>query len=422
MGSNYLKDKKLLILAGAEVHCKIVRAAKELGVYTIVTDNLSLSEAPAKQIADEYWMIDIMDTDKIIHKAKDNKVDGVLAFCIDPAQLPYQKIASELGLPCYGTKEQFITFTNKREFREYCIKHDIKVVPSYSFEQVKSGKIDFPLLVKPAESRGSRGQTVCHNIEDLKKGIIKAQNESKDGNYIIERYMNKARDMSFSYIIINSEPYLLKIGDRFLGNKKDNLDRQHIATILPSVNTDEYILKIEPKVKAMIKSLGMEFGAVFLQGFWEDGEIYFYDPGLRFPGSDFDIALKDSSGFDNMSTFVTYALTGDPSVSYGNPQEVYKLGGSNCLILSICGRPGNIHKIKGFNILKSDKRIISAELRYHEGETIPDTGDIKQRIAEFIALLPKGKENINNFLSFVYNTLKFEDNKGNNMIISRFNY
>ena len=58
------KGKKLLILAGAGVHSKVVRAAKEMGIYTIVTDYLE--DSPAKQIADEAWLTDIMDTESIV--------------------------------------------------------------------------------------------------------------------------------------------------------------------------------------------------------------------------------------------------------------------------------------------------------------------------------------------------------------------
>ena len=45
---NY-KNKKLLILGGAYLHNKVVEAANEMGIYTIVTDNLP--DAPAKKIA-----------------------------------------------------------------------------------------------------------------------------------------------------------------------------------------------------------------------------------------------------------------------------------------------------------------------------------------------------------------------------------
>ena len=59
---NDLKDKKLLILAGVDVHVKLVLAAKSLGVYTIVTDYLEPEESPAKLIADEFWMLNMLNS------------------------------------------------------------------------------------------------------------------------------------------------------------------------------------------------------------------------------------------------------------------------------------------------------------------------------------------------------------------------
>ena len=55
--------KKILILAGSYQHCKLVKAAKELGLYTIVTDNVKNS--PAKRIADQQLDIDVFDVNAI---------------------------------------------------------------------------------------------------------------------------------------------------------------------------------------------------------------------------------------------------------------------------------------------------------------------------------------------------------------------
>ena len=81
-----LKGKKLLIIAGAGVHNKVVKAAKEMGIYTIVTDYLP--DSPAKKIADEAWLIDIKDVDKIVEKCRETHIEGVINFCIDPGQKP----------------------------------------------------------------------------------------------------------------------------------------------------------------------------------------------------------------------------------------------------------------------------------------------------------------------------------------------
>ena len=71
-------NKKLLILCGNVVHVKVVKAAKEMGVYTIVTDSLPIEEAPAKAIADEALYINVLDVDALVEYCKENKVDGVI--------------------------------------------------------------------------------------------------------------------------------------------------------------------------------------------------------------------------------------------------------------------------------------------------------------------------------------------------------
>ena len=84
------KGKKLLVLAGASVHNKVVRTAKEMGLYVIVSDYLEPNLSPAKQLADESWMYSITDVDAIVERCKEEHVAAVLSFCIDPAQKPYQ--------------------------------------------------------------------------------------------------------------------------------------------------------------------------------------------------------------------------------------------------------------------------------------------------------------------------------------------
>lgn len=114
------KQKNCLFLEGASIHCKVVEAAKALGIYTIVTDYLV--DSPAKLMADEKWMLNITDIDEIVQKCKEEQVDGVLSVCIDPCQRPYQKICEKLNFPCFGNEEQFFTLTDKRAFKEFCIK------------------------------------------------------------------------------------------------------------------------------------------------------------------------------------------------------------------------------------------------------------------------------------------------------------
>lgn len=418
MKNNSLEGKKLLILAGVDVHVKIVKAAKALGVYTIVTDYLPIEESPAKIVADEYWMLNIMDVDDIVAKCREEHVDGVLTYCIDPAQIPYQQICERLGLPCYGTKHQFEIMTDKRLFKDFCIQNGVDVVPEYSMEDVNNDKVHYPVLVKPTISRGSRGQTICNSKEDIPLAVQMAQSESKNGEFLIERYMVNAQDMSFAYFVSDGVPYLIKLGDRYLGKIEDNLDRQQMASILPSKRTDIIMEKVNPQVEKMIQALGMKFGAVFLQGFYENGHVYMYDPGLRFPGSDFDVITKNVTGFDPMTSFVIFALTGNTTICVGNPQDAYKFNNGACVILALSVRPGVIKVFEGFDNIAKLPYVYSAHKRRAIGGVIENTGDVRQRAAEFCAYI-EDRKNIPSFFEKVYNTVRILDEKGDDMIISK---
>lgn len=421
MNQQNLIGKKLLILAGASVHLKVVQAAKELGVYTIVTDNLSPKDAPAKLEADEFWMINIYDIEEIVAKCKKESVDGVLTFCIDPAQIPYQRICERLNLPCYGTSEQFKILTHKSLFKDLCRKYNVDVIPEYSKDDLILDDVIYPVIVKPTVSRGSRGISLCHNREDVLKAIDVARTESSDGNFIIERYMQDAEDMSFAYMVVDGIPHLVKIGDRVLGYEEDNLQCQHMATFLPSKHVQQYIAEVEPNVKRMILSLGMSFGAVFLQGFWKEGKVYMYDPGLRFPGSDFDVVTKSVTNFDAMKSFVRFALTGNSKSCYGDINLAYNYNDGLCIILSISTKTGIISKIQGLERIKEYPYIVDISQRYKEGDFVPNTGDVRQRVLEFVAYIKNPSES-KAFFDYIYSTLSIQDELGNDMIISKVKY
>lgn len=226
------------------------------------------------------------------------------------------------------------------------------------------------------------------------------------------------QDFSVAYIVIDSVPYILKIGDRYVGREKDNLERQHICTFLPSQFTLTYVERVDPKVRKMIRNLGLKFGAIFLQGIIDGTNVYFYDPGLRFPGSDFDLVLKHSTGFDPMKSMVEFALTGNTSSCYGNPKEAYMLNGGTGVILSIAARSGKIRSLNGFDMVSEHPAVLSVSTRYEVGGFVPDTGDVKQRVAEIVAYLTR-RSDISEFIRYVYRMVSVLDEQGEDMIVSK---
>lgn len=419
MAFEELRGKKLLILAGAGVHNKVVRAAKEMGIYVIVTDNLK--DSPAKIIADESWMYSITDVDAIVERCKIEKIDGVLNFCIDPAQKPYQQICERLGLPCYGTKEQFNILTDKRNFKDYCIAHNVDVIQEYTRQDVLNDRVEYPVFIKPTNSRGSRGQSICYNKEEAVIGLEVAAKEAQNGDIICEKYMVGYQDIGSAFFVIDGIPHLVKFGDRHLGRIEDNLSKQVICTRLPSVHVPMFMEKVHDRVKEMIKSLDIKFGPVFLQGFVDGDTIRYYDPALRMPGGDYDIILREATGFDTVKSLIHFALTGDSKTVEGEPENAFDLSGGTALLITVSVRPGKMARVEGFEEVLRHPNIIYGRQIIPEGSIIPSSGDIQQRVAAIGAYV-SDRDKIPECIEYIYKTYKIMDENGNDMIVSRYEY
>lgn len=410
--------KKILILAGAGVHSKVVHSAKEMGLYTIVTDYLI--DSPAKRIADESWNIDIMDVDAIVKKSAEVGIDGVINFCIDPAQRPYLEICERLNLPCYTTRNELDILTNKRSFKDYCSTHGVDVIPEYSFEDILKDLAEYPLFIKPSVNRGSRGQFVCQTKDEAIIAYQKSAAESFDGLAICEKYMAGKQDLGTAFFVVNGEPYLVKLGDRILGLEEDGLNNQVMCTQLPSKFSGLIEEKVSNRIKAMIKSMGIKYGPVFLQGFIDGDTVRFYDPARRMPGGDYDLILRNATGFDTVKSMIHFALTGDNSFCYGNPNNCYLLNGGTALLFTISVRPGTITQIVGMEDLLKHPYVVYGRIILDTNTTVPSSGDIKQRALAIGAYVPSGKSSAN-FAEELYSTCHILDENGQEMIVSRVN-
>ena len=410
-----LKGKKLLVLAGAAVHCKGVEAAKKMGVYTIVTDYLETS--PAKEIADEAWKLNIMDVDAIVEKCRAEKVDGVLSFCIDPAQRPYYEICKKLNVPCYGTGEQFFSLTDKPTFKKCCAESGLDIIPTYSVDDVLNDKCEYPIFVKPTDSRGSRGQAVCYNKDNLMAAIEVARKESSDGGVVIEKFMQGMDDFSMTYFVCNGVPYLIRTCDRYLGRIEDKLNKQCVGCIAPSKHTKLYLEHVHNKVVKFIETIGLKNGPIFMQGFVDGNKVRFYDPGLRFPGGEYERLLKEATGVDVISPLVEFALTGTMEKPKGISDKPYELNGHYTIQIPVTARPGTIKVFEGLDEISRNPKVTSAFTRYEAGKTVPDSGDIRQRICE-VALVIDKDDSVSESVAWVHNTLVVLDEDDKDMLTS----
>lgn len=408
------KMKKLLILAGASVHAKLVNAAREMGVYTIVTDNVPGSFS--KKIADKAYDVDIYDMDGLKEICEKEEVDGVISCYIDPCQRPYNQLCDELGYYCYGNNHQFFQMTDKHAFKQMCIDNDVDVIPEYTLDNLDN--VEYPVFVKPVDSRGSRGQSVCYTREELNTAIEFAKAESSNDDIIIEKYMKGAHEFQVTYFFKNGEAYLLRTTDSYCGSEEKHLEKVVACAVSPSRFTDIYLETAHPKVVKMFKNLGLKNGPVFMQGFEDNGVFRFFDPGLRFPGVDYDLVYKKVFDVDIMKAMIMLALSGNCS-EVSIPKDGVYIQGMRAAVLFPTIKSGNITTKEGEKQIENMPEVVSYLPRWNIGDCVPWSFNVNQRSAE-IDIVCKNTEELKETIKRIQDSLKIYNDDGEEMTYETF--
>lgn len=408
---------RIMILGGASLHCKLVEAAHQMGKETVVVDNIK--NAPAKLISDYSYDIDVKETDRLADLCRCQNINAVISAYLDFCQPYYQKLCGMLGIPCFGTYEQFQIFTDKRLFKKICWRHGVKTVLSYSESDLqREDAVKYPIYIKPSTGQGSKGQKVCYTKEEAVRAIGEAKKRSE--GVVIERYMENREILQVTYLVMDGIPELIRTADQINGSAKHGMEHVAIAGVSPSAYTKLFLEKADDKIKDFIKHVGIKNGPVFMQGFVDEEEILFFDPGLRFPGTEISRLYKSVMNIDFMQAMIEFAFTGSFSglKNVINKQTVY-LNGHIMVNFFPCVRKGKIKSIVSKERLMSIEGVEHVTYRHGIGDMIGDTKNINQRIAE-INICGDSKEKINRILERVCQELEVLDVYGDNMIIEGF--
>jgi biotin carboxylase len=368
MTNNNLKGKRLLILGGMRFSCEIVNKAKAMGVYTIVADYNKIEDSPGKQIADEAADLSVIDVDAVVAYIKDHNIDGVFVGFNDMLLPYYADICNKAGLPCYGTKEQFETLIAKDQYKALCRQFGVPTIPEYD---INDTDIKYPVLVKPVDSSGSRGITICHNREELEVAVEIGRKASKTSKVLIERYMD-GREVTVFWTFQDGNYYLSGLANRHVKhNQGDNVIPLPVGYTFPSVYLPKYREEVEDNCKRMFQHLGIKDGMMFMQCKVEDGTCYVYDLGFRLTGSLEYKILERVCGYNPLEMMICFALTGKMGEESIADKAIPEFKTPAFNVSCLCA-PGTIKEITGVEKVKQMAEVEDAVLAHVPGETITE--------------------------------------------------
>ena len=304
--------KKVLIIGAGFLQDFVICKAKSMGyeVHAVDAD----SNAIGFKHADYHAVINIIDEMACLEYAKKNHIDGVLTAATDYGVLTAAYIAQEMGLP--GLKYDVAKLIkNKYLVRKCLFEHKVddteqafEVHADTNIDEI-SGKLTYPVMVKPCDGSGSRGASRVNSHEELKNACEYAMDGSITHRAEIETFIF-GKEYGAESLVVNGEVHVLGVMQKWM------TEPPYYAELGHSIPTDlnpEIEKKVINCVTKAIKALGVNFGSINMDMLiTSDGKVYIIDIGARMGGNMIGPCIVPyGTGIDYMAAMIQNAVN-DP--------------------------------------------------------------------------------------------------------------
>ena len=185
--------KKIMMLGGNYFQMTAVLAAKRLGYHVIDVDYLPGN--PAHRYADEYYNISTIDKEKVLQKARELQIDGIVSYASDVSAPTAAYVAEAMGLPT-NPYESVMIMTHKDLFRAFLRENGFPMPQGGGFTDYEEAlsffrKIKKPAMVKPIDASGSKGVNKVFTEEEFRAAYSEAMSYSISKHIIIEEFIQR---------------------------------------------------------------------------------------------------------------------------------------------------------------------------------------------------------------------------------------
>lgn len=411
-----LKGKKLLILGANRTELEIIKAAQEMGIYTIVTDNhIDWTKAPAKYAADEAWDISWSDTVALEKMCREHNVDGCMAGFSERRVQYAKELCLIMDYSFYADGADLPTISDKLKFKDVCIKSGVTVPKAYNYDD----DITYPVIVKPADNGGSRGITICYTKEELDEAHKKATHNSDSGRVLIEQYIT-AEELMVYYVVHDGQCTLSAMCDRIMQSFDSNITQLPIGYFYPSKYLTSFKQNSDIKFQKLIENLGIKNGLIAFQCFAQDDDFIPFDPTFRLDGT-MTYRLTDYLNQSNvLKMMIQYSLIGsmgnDQIINKAEKPDIHSIGFQIPILLS----HGKISTIIGMDEVSKMKSVYFVNTRMKVGDSCYKYADFSQ-IFSRIHIHVDDEHELVEVIENIYSKVDVLDENGKSMIIGRLN-
>ena len=303
-----------MLLGGIRYLLPVIKAAHEQGYYVITADYLP--DNIAHKYSDEYVNVSIIDKEAVLAVAKEKNIDGIMSFGVDPGVIAASYVQNKMGLPSFGPYESVEILQNKDKFRQFLADNGFNVPKSKGFSSVEEALKDrefyeFPVIVKPTDSAGSKGVTRVDCFEELLPALEYAFAHSIKRKVIVEEFIEKRGCSSDTdSFVYNGELKMITFSAQRFDESAIN-PYTPAAYSWPSTFTKEEEAYLASEIQRLLTLLKMETSIYNIETrIGTNGKPYIMEVSPRGGGNRLAEVVRYATGVD-MITACTRAAVGD---------------------------------------------------------------------------------------------------------------
>ncbi len=276
--------KKLLLLGGARYLLPVIETAHKLGIYVITCDYLP--DNIAHRFSDEYCNISIIDKEAVLEAAMKLKIDGIMSFACDPGVVTAAYVAEKLDLPFQCSYESAAILQDKGKFRKFLTENGFNCPHAKRYEDAARPyeDIDFfqwPVIVKPTDSAGSKGVTRVDTPDGLKSAVETALYGAHNGAFLIEDFLKfEGYHSSADCFTVDGDLKFITYSDHLFDAEADN-PYTPACIIWPSSMKKEHQKKLSDETQRLMHLLGMKTGIYNVETCVANGKPYIMEVSPR---------------------------------------------------------------------------------------------------------------------------------------------
>ena len=272
--------KKILILGAGIYQVPLIKAARRLGIYSIVVS--IPGNYPGFALADKVYYENTTDYAKILEIAKEEKIDGIVTAGTDVAVITIGKVCDALGLT--GLSEQAaVIATDKLLMKEV---YEAGGVRTARYRKVyfdndayadQISELTLPLMFKSVDSSGSRGIVKVDTPEQFDSARETVRANTRSDYFIVEEFIDGEEFGAQAFVRNGRIEFILPHGD-YVFKGDTGVPVGHFA---PYDLSEDVLEDARLQLIGAIKAMKLDNCAINADFIMKDGKTYVLEIGGR---------------------------------------------------------------------------------------------------------------------------------------------